>query len=54
MPSSLPSDRQLPNGLVVKIVAVTASVFMEQREEILHAGMDDFLRKPYRTNEIYS
>jgi hypothetical protein len=26
---------------------------MEQHEEMLQAGMDDFLRKPYRANEIY-
>jgi signal transduction histidine kinase/CheY-like chemotaxis protein len=45
--------RQLPDGHDVKIVAVTASAFMEQREEMLQAGMDDFIRKPYRTNEIY-
>jgi PAS domain S-box-containing protein len=45
--------RQLPGGKEVKIVAVTASAFMEQRDEILRAGMDDFLRKPYRANEIY-
>lgn len=45
--------RQLPDGQDVKIVAVTASAFMEQREEMLRAGMDDFVRKPYRANEIY-
>ncbi|MDD5028601.1 MAG: PAS domain S-box protein [Rhodoferax sp.] len=45
--------RDLPHGREVKIVAVTASAFMEQREEVLMAGMDDFVRKPYRFNEIY-
>ncbi|MCX7193446.1 MAG: ATP-binding protein [Proteobacteria bacterium] len=45
--------RQLPDGQDVKIVAVTASAFMEQREEMLQAGMDDFVRKPYRADEIY-
>lgn len=45
--------RQLPGGKDVKIVAVTASVFAEQREELLAAGMDDFVRKPYRLDEIY-
>lgn len=45
--------RQLPNGQQVKIVAVTASAFMEQREEMFEIGMDDFVRKPYRANEIY-
>jgi len=37
----------------VKIVAVTASVFKEQRQELLDAGMNDFVRKPYRFHEIY-
>ena len=45
--------RELPGGREVKIVAVTASAFTEQREEMLEAGMDDFVRKPYRFNEIY-
>ena len=45
--------RQLPDGQQVKIVAVTASAFMEQREEMFEIGMDDFVRKPYRANEIY-
>ncbi|MDD2721507.1 MAG: ATP-binding protein [Gallionella sp.] len=45
--------RELPGGHQVKIVAVTASAFTEQREEMLRAGMDDFVRKPYRFSEIY-
>jgi PAS domain S-box-containing protein len=45
--------RGLPGGGDVKIVAVTASVFKEQQQEMLDAGMDDFLRKPYRFSEVY-
>lgn len=45
--------RSLPGGKEVKIVAVTASAFMEQRDEMLAAGMDDFVRKPFRANELY-
>jgi PAS domain S-box-containing protein len=45
--------RSLPGGKDVKIVAVTDSAFQEQRAEMLAAGMDDFVRKPYRANEIY-
>jgi PAS domain S-box-containing protein len=45
--------RALPGGESVKIVAVTASVFKEQRDELLAAGMNDFVRKPYRFSEIY-
>lgn len=47
------SIRALPEGRDVKIVAVTASVFGEQRQELFDAGMDDFVRKPYRFQEIY-
>jgi PAS domain S-box-containing protein len=45
--------RSLPGGDTVKIVAVTASAFEEQRSEILLAGMDGLVRKPYRAQEIY-
>ncbi len=45
--------RDRPGGKDVKIVAVTASAFREQQQEMLDAGMDDFLRKPYRVEEIY-
>ncbi|WNV04861.1 response regulator [Candidatus Methylospira mobilis] len=45
--------RSLPGGKDVKIAAVTASAFAEQREEMLSAGMDDFVRKPYRPAEIF-
>jgi signal transduction histidine kinase/CheY-like chemotaxis protein len=45
--------RELPGGKEVKIVAVTASALTEQRDEMLRAGMNDFVRKPYRFNEIY-
>ncbi len=46
--------RQLPDGAHVKIIAVTASKFDEQKEEMLAAGMDDHVRKPYRASELYS
>jgi signal transduction histidine kinase/CheY-like chemotaxis protein len=45
--------RKLPGGHEVKIAAVTASAFKEQQQELLDAGMDDFVRKPYRFEEIY-
>jgi signal transduction histidine kinase/DNA-binding NarL/FixJ family response regulator len=46
--------RELPDGKAVKIVAVTASAFAEQRKEILEGGMDDYVRKPFRADELYS
>jgi len=45
--------RALPGGDKVKIVAVTASVFSEQRHEFLNSGIDDILGKPYRDSEIF-
>jgi signal transduction histidine kinase/CheY-like chemotaxis protein len=45
--------RGLPDGKQVKIIAVTASAFAENRREMLAAGMDDYVRKPYRASEIY-
>ncbi len=46
--------RKLTGGLDVKIFAVTASDLMQQRDEILAVGMDEFVRKPYRFSEIYN
>ena len=45
--------RALAGGIEVKIAAVTASAFADQRAEMLAAGMDDFVRKPYRPTEIF-
>jgi signal transduction histidine kinase/DNA-binding response OmpR family regulator len=45
--------RQLPGGDEVKIVALTASAFKEQREKILEAGCDDVVHKPYKAHEIF-
>ncbi|MDD4964133.1 MAG: ATP-binding protein [Gallionella sp.] len=45
--------RALPGGKTVKIVAVTASVMFEQHNEIITAGVDGIVRKPYRAHEIY-
>ncbi len=47
----------IPNSQFViphcKIIAITASVFEEQRAEALKIGCDDFVRKPFRENEIF-
>ncbi len=36
----------------LKVIAVTASVFPEFREKAIEAGFDDFLGKPFRTEEL--
>ena len=36
-----------------KILALTASAFTEQREDMLAAGCDDFICKPYKAQEIF-
>ncbi len=45
--------RRLPGGDKVRIVAITASAFKEERQEMLDAGMNDVVAKPYRFDEIY-
>jgi signal transduction histidine kinase/CheY-like chemotaxis protein len=40
-------------GRRTKIVAVTAHALEEERTEILAAGCDDFIRKPYQVTEIF-
>jgi two-component system sensor histidine kinase/response regulator len=37
----------------VKIVAITASVFKEQHGQILDAGCDHIVHKPYRRQDIF-
>jgi signal transduction histidine kinase/CheY-like chemotaxis protein len=45
--------RKLEGGWNVKIAAVTASALSSRRDEMLAAGLDDFLSKPYRLEEIF-
>ena len=45
--------RGLPGGQEVKIVAVTASVLVEEQGEILAAGCDDIVRKPFQEQTIF-
>lgn len=46
--------RQLPNGEKVKIIALTASVFIEQHDEIMKAGCDSVLHKPFHAVDIFT
>ncbi|WP_192805010.1 ATP-binding protein [Noviherbaspirillum aerium] len=36
------------------IIALTASTFEDERDEILHAGCDDFLRKPFQEQALFT
>ena len=45
--------RALPNGDKVPIVALTASVFEEEREQVIAAGCDDMLRKPVEAEALF-
>jgi PAS domain S-box-containing protein len=45
--------RSLPGGDTVKIVAITASAFHEQRSDILAAGCDDVVHKPFKDHKIF-
>jgi two-component system sensor histidine kinase/response regulator len=40
------------NGQATVIIALTASAFEEDRQIILSAGCDDFVRKPFREEEL--
>ena len=43
------SDR----GTATPVIAVTASVFEERRQEIMGCGADDFIPKPFRYAEVF-
>ncbi len=46
--------KQMPNGQETVIIALTASAFEEQREAILKAGCDDFIRKPFQEEILFA
>ena len=41
-------------GAATKIIALTASAFEENRQQVLDAGCDDFVRKPFRAEELFA
>ncbi len=46
--------RQLPGGAAVKIVALTASVFAEDRTAMLDAGCDELVAKPVEEERLFA
>jgi two-component system sensor histidine kinase/response regulator len=51
--AAIRSIRQLPGGAQVPIIAVTASAFEEDRRDVIAAGGNDFLGKPFRERELF-
>ncbi|MBF0622844.1 MAG: response regulator [Magnetococcales bacterium] len=45
--------RSSPEGNTVKIVALTASAFADEKRRTIEAGCDDMVRKPFRENDIF-
>jgi CheY-like chemotaxis protein len=45
--------REQPGGEAVAIAALTASGLLEDREAIMTAGFDEFLRKPFLEQEVF-
>lgn len=45
--------RELENSKNTKIVAITASIFSDEKEDIINSGCDDILFKPYHESEIF-
>ncbi|MGK7943210.1 MAG: PAS domain S-box protein [Microcystaceae cyanobacterium] len=45
--------KQSAQGQATVIIALTASAFAEERQEILSAGCDDFMRKPFREEILW-
>ncbi len=44
--------RTLPGGKDIAIIAVSASVFEEERQDVLNTGADSFLRKPINHSQL--
>jgi signal transduction histidine kinase/PAS domain-containing protein/DNA-binding NarL/FixJ family response regulator len=53
-PSVVDDNAQRPKGKdqTTTIIALTASAFEEQRQKILASGCDDFVRKPFKKEEV--
>jgi two-component system sensor histidine kinase/response regulator len=46
--------RELPGHTLTSIIAITASVFAEEKSACMAAGMNDFLAKPFEPANLYT
>jgi signal transduction histidine kinase/DNA-binding NarL/FixJ family response regulator len=53
-PEAIRRIRQMQNGHSVAIIAISASVFEEDRQQVFAAGGDDFLSKPLRESLLFA
>ena len=45
--------KESPGGKDTVIIALTASAFEEDRQKVIEHGCNDFVRKPFKTHEIF-
>ena len=45
--------KETDSGKETPVVALTVHAFEEERQNILKAGCDDFVRKPYQESNIF-
>jgi CheY-like chemotaxis protein len=53
-PEAMRRIRRMPESRSVAIIAVTASAFEEDRQQVFDAGGDDFLSKPLRESLLFA
>lgn len=49
---NIEAERQIEPADRVKIIAITANSFDDEREQLFEAGMDYYMSKPFEINEL--
>jgi CheY-like chemotaxis protein len=47
------AEKSMVKNAAVPIIALSADAFLETRRKVLEAGMDDFVTKPFKPEELY-